>query len=110
MTSALPGVSRPRAAAAVPHREQNTCPPATPVRSRRGSDLGGLVQRVTRSEILDHIESAFGDGAALRADILSAAEESGARSEVMAVLRRLPDRRLALRQLWVELPGIPVRV
>lgn len=66
---------------------------------------------VTRVEIADHIETAFvGAGAADRAELIETAKRSGARPEIVAVLERLPDRRYAnLRQLWTELPDIPVR-
>lgn len=66
---------------------------------------------VTRSEIADHVEEAFlGAGASDRVELIEKAERSGARPEVIAALQRLPDKRYSsLRQLWADLPELPVR-
>ncbi|BCJ27480.1 DUF2795 domain-containing protein [Actinocatenispora sera] len=64
---------------------------------------------VTRIEIADHVESAFAAGAATRADLLTAARSTGARPALLAVLGDLPDRPYAeLRQLWTDLPEVPI--
>ncbi|BCJ38413.1 hypothetical protein Athai_59160 [Actinocatenispora thailandica] len=64
---------------------------------------------VTRIEIADHVESAFATGAASRDDLLGAARTAGARPALLAVLGDLPDRPYAeLRQLWTDLPEIPI--
>lgn len=66
---------------------------------------------VTRGEIADHLEGAFGYGPARRAELISAAELHGARSEVIGVLARLPEGPFAnLRSLWDHLPEVPRRV
>lgn len=64
---------------------------------------------VTRIEIANHIEAAFGPVPASRADLIAAARDSGARDETIQLLQRLPDKQYArLRQLWVDLPDVPV--
>lgn len=65
-------------------------------------------QSVTRLEIAETLSSAFEKRSVTREAIVAAAE-STSRSEVVAVLRRLPDRRYSrLNELWEELHGIPV--
>lgn len=66
---------------------------------------------VSRMEIADLIEPAFVDGSARRADILGAAIAGDGRAEVIEVLEQLPDRSfLELRDLWSEIPHVPVEV
>jgi hypothetical protein len=64
---------------------------------------------VSRMEIVDTVDSAFETGGADRSEILTAAVATGARPEVIETLERLPDRRFAdVRELWQELPELPV--
>lgn len=66
---------------------------------------------VTRMEILDAVEDAFSAGGADRSAVLASAVSGGARPEVIATLEELPDRRFGgIRDLWVELPNVPVEV
>jgi hypothetical protein len=68
------------------------------------------VQPVTRSEIADHVEEVFEGGAVERDELVAAAIETGARPEAISTLQSLPARRYgALRQLWSDLPDLPVR-
>ncbi len=67
-------------------------------------------ERLTRTEVAQAVRDAFGSQPASRAAILASAERANAREEVLAVLRRLPAREFSeLRQLWAELPLMPVR-
>jgi len=67
------------------------------------------VHPVTRVELLDHIEAAFADGSARRDDLLQTAIETHARSEVLEMLRRLPDSEFRQpRDLWQELVDVPI--
>lgn len=67
-------------------------------------------ERLTRTEVAQAVRDAFGPRPAGRAAILASAERSNAREEVLVVLRRLPAREFTeLRQLWSELPQMPVR-
>lgn len=64
---------------------------------------------VTRSEIARHTAAAFGHPPATPGDLAEAVIASQGRPEIIAVLRRLPDRKYTqLRQLWPHLPEIPV--
>lgn len=64
---------------------------------------------VTRMELVEHIEAAFGNGPIGRGDLLAAATASHARPEVLAVLQRLPDLPYrTVRDLWAELSDVPV--
>lgn len=64
---------------------------------------------VTRREILDAVQGTFGDGRVDRSALLAAAVERGARPAVIATLEGLPDREYGdVRDLWVELPEVPV--
>ena len=64
---------------------------------------------VTRSEIARHTADAFDYPPATPGDLIEAAVASHARPEVIAALRRLPEAKYShLRQLWPDLPGIPV--
>ncbi|MEU6754900.1 hypothetical protein [Streptomyces sp. NPDC046685] len=66
-----------------------------------------MTDDVTRMEIADHLSGLFTNGAMGRSDLLIAA--AGARPEVRDVLSRLPERRYTeLRQVWEDLPAIPV--
>ncbi|MCE7081624.1 hypothetical protein [Streptomyces sp. ST2-7A] len=68
-----------------------------------------MANEVTRIEIADHLSEAFRSGAASRDELLLAAAE--ARPEVRLVLQRLPERHYTdMRQLWEELPAIPVEL
>jgi hypothetical protein len=65
--------------------------------------------RVTRLELVEHIESAFAGGSITRSDLIHAATASQARPEVLAVLRDLPDiecRRI--QHLWEHLGEVPI--
>lgn len=64
---------------------------------------------VTRVEIADHVAHLFVTPPVSRDDILGAFGRCGARHEVSRVLERLPDRPFSsLRDLWPELPGVPI--
>ncbi|MDA8321492.1 MAG: DUF2795 domain-containing protein [Actinomycetota bacterium] len=64
---------------------------------------------VTRKEIARHTADAFDYPPATSSDLIEAAAASGARPEVIAVLRRLPGGTYShLREVWGDLPGIPV--
>lgn len=65
---------------------------------------------VTRTEILAHVEGAFGYQALGLADIVGEAERTNARPEVIATLRHLPDDRpyTHVRDLWSHLEDVPV--
>lgn len=66
---------------------------------------------VTRVEIADTLDSAFDNGSAGRGELIEIARASGARPEVLAALTELPDNHYGhLRQLWVDLPHIPVEL
>jgi hypothetical protein len=63
----------------------------------------------SRTEIADVVGEAFDDGAATRERLLSVARGNQASTEVLAVLERLPQHRYRrLRDLWPDLPGLPV--
>jgi hypothetical protein len=67
------------------------------------------VRPVTRKEIARHTADAFDYPPATSSDLIEAAAASGARPEVIAVLRRLPGGAYSqLREVWDDLPGIPV--
>ncbi|HEY3502688.1 MAG TPA: DUF2795 domain-containing protein [Actinocatenispora sp.] len=71
--------------------------------------LAADARTVTRTEIADHVETAFTVGAADRDALLATARTAGARAEVLAVLATLPDRHYAeLRQLWTDLADVPI--
>lgn len=65
---------------------------------------------VTRTEILAHVEGAFGFQALGREDIVEQACRTKARSEVISTLRRLPNDRpyTHVRDIWAHLEDIPV--
>lgn len=66
-----------------------------------------MAEEVTRAEIADHLAALFANGALGKHDLLIAT--ASARPEVQAVLQQLPDRRYTeLRQVWEDLPGLPV--
>ncbi|UQA96348.1 hypothetical protein [Streptomyces halobius] len=67
-----------------------------------------MTDDVTRREIADHLSPLFANSALSTHDLLLGA--SGARPEVRKVLEQLPpDRRYTeLRQVWEDLPAIPV--
>lgn len=64
---------------------------------------------VTRREVADAVGSAFGMAHVPRDAIVDAARSAGARSEVVRILEALPARSYnELRQLWADLPEMPV--
>lgn len=67
-----------------------------------------MADDVTRREIADHLSPLFANGGVSRHDLLIGAAD--ARPEVRKVLEQLPpDRRYTeLRQVWEDLPAIPV--
>lgn len=66
---------------------------------------------VTRTEILDAIGDAFGPPPATKSQIIAAAEDTQARSELVALLRQLDDRTFHdVRDLWEYFPDVPVDV
>lgn len=66
---------------------------------------------VTRVEIADMVDSAFDNGNAGRGELIETARAAGARPEVLATLTQLPDNHYGhLRQLWVDLPHVPVEL
>jgi len=67
------------------------------------------VQTITRTELADHIHAAFAAGPATRADLLAAAVATSARPRTIELLHRLPDKTYAsIRELWYDLPDVPV--
>ncbi len=65
---------------------------------------------LTRLEVAEAVSDAFGLCSVNRDALLRTAERAGARREVLAVLHALPAREFSdLRQLWSELPDMPVR-
>lgn len=67
-------------------------------------------EQVTRTEILEHVSAAFGIRALGRDEIVYEAQRTGARSQVIAVLRDLPVDYpyTSVRDLWVHLDDVPV--
>src|SRR6266536_955134 len=64
---------------------------------------------VTPTELADHIHAAFAAGPATRADLLAAAVATSARPRTIELLHRLPDKTYAsIRELWYDLPDVPV--
>lgn len=64
---------------------------------------------VTREEIAAHVHRAFIAGVTTKAELAAVAAGSGARPDVLRVLGLLPDRPYSdLRQLWAELPEVPI--
>jgi hypothetical protein len=64
---------------------------------------------VTRREIAEAVGAAFTLHSVGRDEILTSAQTSGASADVLAQLDRLADRSYSdLRQLWSELPELPV--
>jgi hypothetical protein len=69
----------------------------------------GPVSTVTRLEIADLVEDAFGPAGADRATLLAVATEKGAHPVVVEKLGELPDRRFRImRELWDFLPDVPI--
>lgn len=67
------------------------------------------IDAVTRMEIVEAIDSAFSTGGADRSEILAAAATNSARTQVVAVLNGLPNRRFrVMNELWEELGHVPV--
>jgi hypothetical protein len=66
---------------------------------------------VTRAEIADHVQDAFDGERLLTADdLLASARRNRARAAVLRSLERLPGKYIDLRDLWPDLPGVPVGV
>ncbi|MDI1466111.1 DUF2795 domain-containing protein [Catellatospora sp. KI3] len=64
---------------------------------------------VTRTELANHIETAFTDGPATRDRLLAHAAGSHARPEVIDVLHTLPTRAYhTMRDLWNDLAHVPI--
>lgn len=71
--------------------------------------VGDVANPVTRVEILDVLDGAFAVGPASRGELVEVARAHAARPELVALLERLPDRHYGhQRQLWVDLPHVPV--
>jgi hypothetical protein len=67
------------------------------------------VEPVTRVEILDVLDDAFISGPTTRHQLVGVARAQGARTELVSLLEDLPDRQYThQRQLWVDLPHVPV--
>lgn len=75
-----------------------------------GSSPAGVTSApVTRVEILDLLDATFAAGPANRTTLIGVARTQGARAELIDLLERLPERQYAhQRQLWTDLPDIPV--
>jgi uncharacterized membrane protein len=69
-----------------------------------------MANPATRVEIAGAVRGAFGHPIATRGELLAAAVRNGARPEVITVLEQLPSDRpyRQLRDLWPDLPGLPV--
>ena len=64
---------------------------------------------VTRIEIAQAVQEAFRRRPAPRIRLIETAKGRGARGEVISLLERLPDRGFGhLRELWREMPEVPV--
>jgi hypothetical protein len=64
---------------------------------------------VTRIEIADVVEDAFGSHPASKADLIARAAANHARVEILDTLHRLPENHFrSLRDLWPHLSGVPV--
>jgi len=66
---------------------------------------------VTRAEIAAAVRPVFDAGSGTREDLLDAALRASARPDVVDMISRLaPFKTYAnLRQIWVDLPDLPVR-
>lgn len=65
---------------------------------------------ITRVEVAGAVGEAFGMEAVTRDELVLAAERAGARAQVSEALATLPAREFNdLRQLWDDLPDMPVR-
>ncbi|MEX1141654.1 MAG: hypothetical protein WD993_03285 [Thermoleophilaceae bacterium] len=66
---------------------------------------------VTRTEIADAVRAVFDSGTGTREDLLDAALQAKARSEAIEAISKLPPFKTYanLRQLWPDLPDMPVR-
>jgi hypothetical protein len=65
---------------------------------------------LTRMEVAEAVGPAFGMGFVDREEIVATARRAGARYEVVEALSQLPARKFNdLRQLWAELPDMPVK-
>lgn len=63
---------------------------------------------VTRMEIVEHIETAFGSGPVTRTMLMDIAAATQARPEVLHMLRTLPDVTYRnVRELWQPLADLP---
>jgi hypothetical protein len=69
-----------------------------------------MADPATRTEIADAVHDAFNRPIATRSELLAVAVGNSARPEVITVLEQLPDDRpyRHLRDLWPDLPGLPV--
>ncbi len=64
---------------------------------------------VTRLQIADLVEDAFGPDGADTAALLDTARDQGGSPEVLACLERLPRRHFRrMQDLWAHLEGLPV--
>ncbi|MEX2420084.1 MAG: DUF2795 domain-containing protein [Acidimicrobiia bacterium] len=62
-------------------------------------------------EVAQAVRAAFHGTAPTRSEIVAAARDARARSEVLSILGSLPDQRFReVRDLWIELTEIPVGV
>ena len=67
------------------------------------------MRTVTRREIADLVEDAFGPAGTDRAALLAVAASNGAHQVVLDRLREFPDRRFrSMRELWDYLANVPV--
>lgn len=64
---------------------------------------------VTRTEIAAHLRDAFDGTTPLTSiDLIAEARNSGARPAILHTLEALPGTYSDLRQLWPDLPGVPI--
>lgn len=66
---------------------------------------------VTRTEVAAAVRVVFDSGSGTREDLLDAAFQAKARSEVVEAVSKLPPFKTygSLRQIWPDLPDMPVR-
>jgi hypothetical protein len=65
---------------------------------------------VTRMEIAGVVGEVFGVHVVTKSGLVESAVAAGARPVLVAMLGRLPERQFSdLRQLWDDLPEMPVR-
>lgn len=72
-------------------------------------DGGERLRQVTRTEVVERLGEVFPGAGLGKAELVEEARRRGVRSEVVRLLERLPERRYRhVRELWAEMPDVPV--